>query len=139
MNRIYKDFYSKKLPTAVLNNIRENICNAKKIICVAGGSTANDRLDLVACANCFAVFNETELNKPRFLNKAWWYYTKGKSFGFSPIEKINLKAMDMEEEQGEFRLSWHIDAKTGGGRLGKIFIGEKYKNKDDYLKYIFVN
>ena len=140
MKQIYKYLYSKPVQLSELSNIRAKSCNSKSIICVGGGRKDNQQiLDLVACANCHSVLNETELNKPRFINKAWWYLTKEKSFGFSPNENINQKRYDMQDQQDEFRLSWHIDVKFGGGRLGQIAIGERNKNKDDYFKYIFVN
>ena len=123
MKPTYKNLYSQRMKFRDFINIRENMCNSKSIICVGGGRKDNPKvLDLVACANCYSVLNETELNKPRFINKAWWYFTKEKSFGFSPSENINQKRYDVEDQQDEFRLSWHIDVQFGGGRLGRIAI-----------------
>ena len=34
------------------------------------------------------ILTTTELNKPRLVNGAWWYFRPDKSFGFAPSSSI---------------------------------------------------
>ena len=43
---------------------------------------------LVSCGSCLDILTTTELNKPRLVNGAWWYFTPATSFGFAPISSI---------------------------------------------------
>ena len=64
-----------------------------------------------------------------FNNGLYWYNVYGNSFGFSPVENVNLNSADVEnDDQSEYRLSWHIDQGIGGYRAGDMYpSGEYYK------------
>jgi len=68
------------------------------------------------------VLRETEPNQPHEHNEVWWYFCPGShmydSFGFSKSSNIRQNAGDIGEEEGEYRLSWHLG--SGGWRAGLV-------------------
>ena len=66
------------------------------------------------------VLKETSKNHPHEHNGVAWYLTKGASFGFAPAGcKVDQNAADDDmDNQGDFRLSWHLDKVCGGYRAG---------------------
>lgn len=109
-------------------------CTSKTIICAAGGKQNSDNLNLISCANCFDVLNETVSNKPKFCNGAYWYFTSGTSFGFAPNSIINQSSCDTTDYSDNLRLCWHL-VSSSGWRLGNL----TNLSSDTYRKYIFVN
>jgi len=77
-------------------------------MCVGGADNYNTLL-LVSCGSCSDILTYTELNKPRFINGAWWYFTYF-SFGFSPNLNINQDYdnlwCDNYDSSNTKRLSW---------------------------------
>jgi len=92
-----------------------------KYIFVGARSPAGDiRLGAVGLRD--EVLRETEPNTPHEHNGVWWYFCPGShmydSFGFSKSPTIRQNAGDIGEEDGEFRMSWHLA--SGGWRAGLV-------------------
>lgn len=102
---------------------------------MGGGPAESDNLELLACANCYDITSETVFNKPQFYNAAWWYFSKKRSFGFSPTSRIEQENADRFNKTDRLRLSWHINNQVGGYRLGNI---TDLNDSEKYKKYIFI-
>ena len=63
------------------------------------------------------VLQETSLNQPNEHNGLYWYFTKGKAFGFSPTDEIECSSADVHDKNNNQRLSWHLTG-SGGYRAG---------------------
>ena len=75
------------------------------------------------------VLKETPRNRPHEHNGVAWYLTEGASFGFAPAgcevhqsdaDPLDSDSDDDMDNQGDFRLSWHLDNHCGGYRAGCI-------------------
>jgi hypothetical protein len=102
-------------------------CNKESIVCV-GGSDGLNTLLLVSCGLCLDILTTTELNQPRLVNGAWWYFKPYWSFGFAPSSSIRQTTADTFDCDAKIgskncndakRLSWHIDGNSGW-RLGSL-------------------
>ena len=62
----------------------------------------------------------TNAYKPSWYSgyNVFWYYYPGNSFGFSPVETINLNSADTSTSDDSDRLSWHFGQTVGGYRAG---------------------
>lgn len=117
---VYKHAYNFITTKSQLDKIY-NTCNKTSIICVGGLDSAQEILLVVSCSNCQKILSlSTEINKPMLINGAYWYYTPGYSFGFSPVFKINQNSADTEDEKNKERISWHLNESSGGWRLGSF-------------------
>ena len=107
-------------------------------MCVGGSDSVNDpfTLRVVACANCLSVTTQTSLNQPMFYGAAYWYFTDGQSFGFSPTNTINQYNADSTDLNSNLRVSWHLLGNVGGWRLGNI---TNLNDDLNYYKKIFIN
>ena len=114
-------------------------CNNMSTICIGGAAVGSNTLLLVSCANCKTLLSSyTDLNIPRLINNAYWYYTPSKSIGFSPSSSIRQDFCDYYDYNlplDPLRLCWHLDGYDGGWRLGSII----FLNSDtNYLKLLFL-
>jgi hypothetical protein len=85
--------------------------------CVLWGSkrSAGDtKLALAAFAKRTAVHNKKFVQA----NGLYWYTEHGKSNGFTKHKSISLGAADTGSQNGDLRLSWHLDRGSGGWRSG---------------------
>jgi len=125
---VYDQLYSNVTTNQELYDIKSK-CNKESIICV-GGSDGLNTLLLVSCGSCLDILIITELNQPRLVNGAWWYFTPNKSFGFAPSSSIKQNGPDGfdcdVDAHGNFRnckdskrLSWFLNV-DGGWRLGLL-------------------
>eukprot|EP00964_Phaeocystis_antarctica_P038352 scaffold21940_cov69-Phaeocystis_antarctica.AAC.2 len=66
------------------------------------------------------VLQSTPRNIPHEHNGVTWYLTKGASFGFAAAGcAVNQEEADcLQEDQGDSRLSWHIENGSSGWRAG---------------------
>ncbi len=112
---IYNHDYSWATASTEINSFRSQ-CTASSILCVGGGDSTT--VTLAACGNCFVVTNQTVNNIPVLDSGVWWYYTPGKSIGYSPTSSIYQNSADTSSDGAEYRLSWHLDGNGGGWRLG---------------------
>ncbi len=116
-----------------------NQCNLLTIICIGGAAVGSNTLLLVSCANCKTLLSSyTDLNIPRLINNAYWYYTPSKSIGFSPNSSIAQNSCDYYDHKNKLpldplRLCWHLD--WSGWRLGSII---ELNYDTNYLKLIFL-
>jgi hypothetical protein len=118
---VYDQLYSHVTTNQELYDIKSK-CNDESMICV-GGSDGLNTLLLVSCGSCFDILTTTELNKPRLVNGAWWYFTPGISFGFASNSSIKQSYADVFDCEGGYiicndskRLSWLLQG-SGGWRL----------------------
>jgi hypothetical protein len=110
-------------------------CNNMSIICIGGAAVGSNTLLLVSCANCKTLLSSyTDLNIPRLINNAYWYYTPSKSIGFSPSSSIRQNSCDVSEPSDILRLCWHLNGNSGW-RLGSII---SLSSNTNYLKLIFL-
>ena len=114
---VYDQLYSHKTTNQELYDIKSK-CNKESIICV-GGSDGLNTLLLVSCGSCLDILTTTELNKPRLVNGAWWYFKPDKSFGFAPSSSIRQLSVDIFDCDSSWncndskRLSWELDGSGG--------------------------
>jgi len=125
---VYDQFYSYSTTNQQLYEIKNQQCNKESIICV-GGADSNDTLILVSCGSCLDILTHTTLDKPKFVNGAWWYFTPGWSFGFAPTSNIRqyfydcYDCSDCNDNENtcsdDNRLSWKLTYNPGF-RLGYL-------------------
>lgn len=116
-------------------------CSPQTVLCAGGAATNSDTLLLVSCGDCLSVLKPTEVNKPVLNNGAYWYFTNGYSFGFSPNSSIYQNLVDFFDCiklpdwicTDNKRLSWHVGTYSGY-RLGKITTFEPIYRKIIFLK-----
>ena len=141
---VYDQLYSHGTTTQELYDIKSK-CNRESIICV-GGSDGLSTLLLVSCGSCLDILTTTELNKPRLVNGAWWYFTPDRSFGFAPssnIRQASVDGFDCDTNNGwknckdSQRLSWYLGG-GGGWRLG-VLNDIANTIPSTYRKIIFLN
>jgi hypothetical protein len=114
-----------------------NQCVIESIICVGGMepfSVTSDILRVLACANCLSVTTQTNLNQPKLVGEAYWYFTPSYSFGYSPTNQIDQKDGDQFEKNSNLRVSWHLD-KIGGYRLGNLI---SLNSNTNHYKKVFL-
>ena len=111
----YNYGYNWATTSSEINTIR-SYCSASSIICVGGGDSTT--VTLAACGNCLVVTSQTVQNVPVLDSGVWWYYTPGKSFGYSLSSSISQNSADTNTDSGAYRLSWHLES-SGGWRLGE--------------------
>ena len=80
---------------------------------------------LVSCGSCLDILTTTELDKPRLVNGAWWYFRPDKSFGFASSSSIRQSSADGFDCDQDYiicndskRLSWFLQG--SGWRLGSL-------------------
>ena len=105
------------------------------MICVGVQYKTNSYLELCAFGTIENVLSETRGNETNESKGVFWYMARGRAFGFSPNEKINLNKGDTEDPNCEYRMSWHLDTK-GIHRSG---IRMPQERKKMYFKVIYVN
>jgi len=93
-------------------------CNSASRLCVGGADSTGVTLQLVACGNCLVVTSETVINTPVLENGVYWYFTVGKSFGYTAVLPITQSSADTQRTIPEKRLSWHLS--SGGFRIGAV-------------------
>jgi len=114
-------------------------CNNMSTICLGGAAVGSNTLLLVSCANCKTLLSSyTDLNLPRLINNAYWYYTPSQGIGFSPSSSILQSGCDWYDYVNNLpldplRLCWHLD--WSGWRLGSII---ELNYDTNYLKLIFL-
>ena len=132
--KIYDHTYDYITTDSEILDLR-NRCNAGSVLCVGGGIRGDDNMRLVACGKCLSVLAVTVLNTPNYVSSAYWYYTPGQSFGFSPSSYITQSSCDSSNQNDNLRLCWHTDNNSGGWRLGNIV---NLNSDSSYSKYVFL-
>ena len=117
-------FYEQTYGT-IIGNTTTPIRPSGEYVILAGKALGSSTILLAAAAPTAQVFTETEINTPQLLNGAYWYLTleidRGfGSIGFAPTAEINQASGDIEDNSDPLRLSWHLNAASGGYRLGGI-------------------
>ena len=131
---IYNQTYFHATTNQEIYNLKSE-CNYFSILCVGSGQVGSDLMDVVACGNCLEIIKETNLNEPRKVDTAWWYFTSTYSFGFAPTSTIFQNEGDLGDPADDLRLSWHVGFGFGGYRSGsKIDLNYDTAN----LKYAFL-
>jgi hypothetical protein len=138
---LYQSYYSAKISSLEISSFLT--CEKNAIVCVGGGSVKESPdgeifLDLVSCGDCNSISQKTEINKPKLINGAYWYFTPGFSFGWASESRISQEKFKFDVAnmtKDEQRLSWILDGLNGGGRLGTL----KLENSKKYFKYILCN
>ena len=110
-------------------------CTADSILCIGGGPTGDDIMRLVSCGDCLSIINATELDLPRFVGSAYWYFTPTKSFGFASTSYITQNSCDNSNTNDNLRLCWHTSGTGGGWRIGNVI---DLNFNAIYSKYAFV-
>jgi hypothetical protein len=138
----YNHPYSRRTTFAELAIIKGM---GKKVL-VAAAKAGSDVLYVAAMGDSDAVFAETHsTSKATLHNGAYWYNSQkegGRSFGFSPSEKIKLINPDMLDKASNLRLSWRTTASLGGfGAGGGYRAGDNIslETGEDWLKLVFVS
>ena len=134
---VYNKSYGHKSTKEELLNIKYNIGKNKSLpICVGALRKEREELALAACGLLDEVFALTRLQyKARYTRGVYWYFLIGKSFGFAPSHKITMKyGTDVEDDGEELRMSWKIDGKNGGWRVGE----EDQIYTNEWRKIIFI-
>ena len=138
---IYQGYYSNKISSLEISSMLS--CEKNSIVCVGGGPVKENLmgdtyLDLVSCGDCHLISLKTEINKPKLINGAYWYFTPGYSFGWASDSRISqdkFKYDIFNMTRDESRLSMVVDGLNGGGRLGTL----RLENTKKFFKYIFSN
>lgn len=119
---VYNVDYSSKTDDNVLQSINKNI-NTNSLICVGVIDVQINNDLFILCALDYARHALFLTPNPKVANKgegAYWYRFSTKSFGFSPVENIDLACADQENEKSELRVSWCIHGSCAGSRVGDI-------------------
>ena len=93
-------------------------CQGFRYVLVGGRVDGSAALELCAAAPAADVFQRTTEDEAHEANGAFWYCRAGCSMGFAPTPTVDLRSADLTEEQGNQRLSWHLNG-SGGYRLGE--------------------
>jgi len=144
INQGYQIVYNQTYATATnLSDFTSILssCNNMSTMCLGGAAVGSNTLLLVSCANCKTLLSSyTDLNIPRLISNAYWYYTPSKSIGFSPNSSIAQNSCDYYDHKNKLpldplRLCWHLNGVIGGWRLGSIL---ELNSDTNYLKLIFL-
>ena len=130
---VYNKTYNWPTVSAELNAVRAQ-CRGSSSLCVAGGDV-NEKILLMACANCYDVTAVTASVAPAVSAGVWWYNTPGSSFGFAPAWQITQQPTDTTLVGSENRLSWDLTGNHGGYRLGTL---NALSNSTIYQKLIYL-
>jgi hypothetical protein len=119
-------FYEQTYGT-VIGNTTTPIRPSGQYVILSGKAVGSSTILLAAAAPTAQVFTETVANTPQLLNGTYWYYSLSApgfgafgSIGFAPTSVINQDSADRQDVSDQLRLSWHLDAFSGGWRLGEI-------------------
>jgi len=110
-------------------------CLSNSILCVGAGSVSSEVLLLISCGSCQSILTQTDLNTPRLINGAYWYFTDKKSFGFADSSIISQSSCDTYGPYDNLRLCWHLSNGAGGYRIGQI---SGLTSDTTYRKLMFV-
>ncbi len=118
-------------------------CNENTIICVGAGLNNSNTLMLISCGECRLVLNFTQINRPVLINSAYWYFTEGYSFGYSPTSTIQQAKCDTYDLQNDQRLCLQLSSMrrrdlnnvTGGSRIGSNL---NLDNDSSHMKMIYL-
>jgi hypothetical protein len=118
-----------------------------------GARSPDGTIALGAIGSRDAVLRRTEGEATHEDNCVHWYfafdeYGEGLSFGFSRTAAVDLSAADtlgsghsshVADEDGHYRLSWHLDADEGGWRAGQVInlTSDHRDDADDWKKLLF--
>ena len=117
---VFNQPYSYECNSSDINSIRST-CSASNSLCFGCYNIADPNLILtIACGNCLDVTQSTSLNTPNIYNGVYWYFTTGKSFGYSDVSIITQNSADNYYLSDTKKVSWHIDQNIGGWRCGAI-------------------
>ena len=137
-------FYEQTYSTVNSSTGSEFMPNGRFII-VTGKSIGSNMLTTVAAAPTNSVFTPTLRDVPQLINGTYWYYTPGRSFGYSPTDVILQEAADITGcdlflitcESDPSRLSWHL-IPDGGFRLGIAgWLNDDSSGGNLYLKQVW--
>ena len=88
-------------------------------LCIGAREVGKDVLLVAAMAKRQDVLKRTSTSSEvHQSNGVYWYCCPGKSFGFSRHPRVDLRSADTEDQDGDYRLSWHLGTDTGGWRAG---------------------
>ncbi len=128
---ILNEAYSFTTTATLFQTTIRSQCNSASRLCVGGADSSGVTLQLVACGNCLVVTSETVINTPVLENGVYWYFTVGKSFGYTSVLPISQNSADTQSTIPEKRLSWHIG--SGGYRIGAN-LGATVERKMIFIK-----
>ena len=108
-------------------------------LCIAARKAGTDVLVVAAMAKRADVLRKTSGMTQAFeSNGVFWYHWPGKSFGFSRHPKVQFNNVNVEDTDGEYRLSWFVDYYSyGGWRAGNItgqYTSAEYEKLVFYLE-----
>jgi hypothetical protein len=135
-------FYEQTYRT-VIGNTTTAIRPGGQYVILTGKAVGSSTLPILAAAPTAQVFTQTVDESPQLLNGTYWYYTLDAapllgpnlgSIGFSPTNSITQNWADTKDLGTDpLRLSWHLDAGTGGYRLGTLDLN----SSTAYLKQVW--
>lgn len=114
-----------------ITGLRAN-CHSKTILCFGAGLVNATKIKIIACAKCFEVLSETELNQPKLIGDTYWYFTPNVSFGFSDLQQVLQNKGDIIFLSSNNRVSWLLDG-NGGYRAGILI-----DHYSELIKYIYI-
>ena len=108
----------------------KNSCLPTTTLCLGGRDSTNDVLLVVSCALCSVVLTKTAKNTPNLHNGAYWYYSpdviNSQSMGFAPNSTIDQYESDTFDISNEQRVSWPLNDRQVGFRLGSMHYNITY-------------
>ena len=113
---------------------------SEQYVILSGKAEDSTTILLAAAAPTDQVFTETVINTPQLHNGTYWYFTlnmfggAGGSIGFAPTNQIAQGTADVQSNEGELRLSWHLEDFVGGYRIGT---DTSLNSSTDYLKQVW--
>ena len=104
-------------------------------VIVGARNGASGQFLLAAVGEYDAVFAATSSQNMAYENNgAYWYYYSPKSMGFASGPAVVLGSADVQDSPSpEDRLSWHLDQRSGGYRVGTV---KELNNNADYYKVV---
>lgn len=139
---VYNNTYGHISKSSEMDEIGKR-CKGSTSLCLAGGETGSDNLNLIACGNCFIILQRKLINKPILDSGVYWHFNQGNSIGFSDTSLIRQAQTNIQDCDASLSscpndniLSWRLDNSVAGGfRLGSII----WLNFDtNYRKYVFL-
>jgi hypothetical protein len=132
---VYDKPYSHVTSISEIDEIQKS-CLPTSMLCLGGRNSTNVFL-VVACGYCSVILSKTPKNTPNLHNGIYWYYSpdveNSQSMGFAPNSTINQANADVFDESNDERVSWQLNGKSGGWRLGSLI---KLDNSSNYYKVI---